>query len=482
MSYILKFENVSFAFHENKPILDSVSFSVKKDSKIALMGQNGSGKTTLFRIITRAISPDNGKMLIDPRVSVGISKQAIEPEDLMLTVQGFLRNSLEKNRWEGEVVFREILDVVHLQVPMNKLVRELSGGQRARLLVAGALVKKPDILLLDEPTNNLDAEGTLRLGSFLQNYKKTCLVISHDADFLSSFVQGTLYLDSRTHVVEYYKGTYLDTVKSLTIRIEKENKKNAQLQKNIRDKQEKANFFAHKGGSMRKVAKKLKKQVEELREEIVDVRKDDTPIKDFVFPNQKDVRGNLICLTSMSVFRNKKVVTRPVDVPLRAGDRLLVSGPNGIGKTSFLNTIFNGGNSVHAKNLKIGYYKQDFSVLKLEETVFEMLFRVMDEHNEPKLRSVAANFQITASFLHKRIYQLSEGQKGLVMLACLVLQEPGVLLLDEPTNHINFRHLPVLANALNEYGGALVLVSHMQDFVNKIHINKIIDLETNKVF
>ncbi len=210
------------------------------------------------------------------------------PEDKELTVQAFFRKYFNDDSvFNIDKQIFEILEVVNLKAPLDKKISAFSGGQQARLLLAAALIQNPDILLLDEPTNNLDSEGIWHLTTFLQNYKKTVLVISHDAEFLNSFTDGVLYLDVHTKKVEQYVGDYHDVVEQIKKNIEKENMANARLAKEAQAKKEQAEKFAHKGGKLRLVAKKMREAADEMEDEIVDVRKEDKTIRDFTIPMQE---------------------------------------------------------------------------------------------------------------------------------------------------------------------------------------------------
>jgi len=158
------------------------------------------------------------------------------------------------------------LEVVNLSIPHDRKVGELSGGQQARVLLAGALIQDPDLLLLDEPTNNLDKAGIEHLTKFILAYQKTCIVISHDADFLNTFTEGVLYLDIFSKKVEQYTGDYFTVVEEIKLRLERERMKNARLEKDISHRKDQANFFAQKGGHLRDVSSKMKKKIEELEQ------------------------------------------------------------------------------------------------------------------------------------------------------------------------------------------------------------------------
>lgn len=479
---IVRFEDVSFEHGPRKHILDNVSFSVRRGTKTTLMGQNGAGKSTIFGLITGAVKPESGEIHIEKGLSIAIARQVIPREEMGLTIREFFGKCFPKKVYDIDPRIDEVLEVVNLkghEKVHDRIISSFSGGQQARLLLASALIQNSDLLLLDEPTNNLDREGIAHLTQFLVDYPKTCMVISHDADFLNAFTQGVLYLDVHTHKVEQYVGNYSNVVEQISARVEKENMKNAQLAKTIIANKEKANYFAHKGGQLRLVAKRMRAKAEEAEEAKVDVRREDKTIKQFIIPCPENLTGEMLRITSYKTIRNHKVVVRKKTISLRKNQHLQLIGPNGIGKSTLLESLASGeaeGARI-TPGVKVGYYRQDFSNLDFESTVHDELMAVMDSQIEENLRRVAAGFLISDELIHAKIGHLSEGQKGLVAFARLVLLRPGLLILDEPTNHINFRHIPVIAEALNKYEGAMVLVSHVPEFVAKIRIDEILDLE-----
>ncbi len=483
---IVRFDNVSFEWGVNKPILNSVSFTVRRGMKFTLMGQNGAGKSTIFGLISSTSKPESGTINVVQGVSIASARQVIPRDQLDLTVREFFEKCFTKKVYDIDPRIDDVLEVVNLKGHIkihDKIMRTFSGGQQARLLLASALIQDPDLLLLDEPTNNLDKAGIAHLTNFLVNYKKTVLVISHDAEFLNAFTHGVLYLDVYTKKIEQYVGNYFNVVKDITARVEKENMKNAQLQKEIQAKKDQANVFAYKGGRLRLVAKRMREKAEELEEEIVEVRKEDRAIRPFTIPSQPDLIGEILNISSFTTMKAGKVVKHKANISLNKNNHLLLQGPNGIGKTTLLERLASGhaeGEKVK-EGIRIGYYRQDFSTLNFDHTVYESLSSAMlaggERLNEEHMRSVAAGFLITGEFIRTRIGDLSEGQKGLVAFARIILIKPGLLILDEPTNHINFRHLPIIAKSLDEYKGAMILVSHVPEFVKQIRIDEVLDLE-----
>jgi ATP-binding cassette subfamily F protein 3 len=482
---IIVFKDVSYEYDQTRPILKEANFVVRRGAKLTLMGQNGAGKSTIFSLITRDRQPDEGDINIEPKTTIAISRQIIPRPELELTVREFFEQLFPEKVYDIDPKIDAVLEVVNLtptekqkETFKDRIVGSFSGGQQARLLLAQALIQNPDVLLLDEPTNNLDVGGIEQLTLFLKEYKKTVLVISHDADFLNAFTHGVLYLNVQRREVEQYNGNYHAVIKDIAAQVEKEQRENARLAKQIQADKDKINYFANKGGKMRLVAKRMRGEIEQAEEDKVDVRKEDKTIRPFTIEPHADIPLEVVSLSAVTVIKNHEPKEIECNVTLKRGQQLQIIGPNGIGKTTLLEKLSTGhANGEHvSEGVKIGYYRQDFSNLEFDKTVYETLMDSMQKKLEEDMRSIAAGFLLMGDVMKTRVGNLSEGQKGLVAFAKLTMENPGLLILDEPTNHINFRHIPVIAKALHDYKGAMILVSHVPEFVAQIHIDEVLDL------
>ncbi len=462
---IIRFNQVSFGYSETKLLLDEASLTVRKNSIVTIIGQNGAGKSTIFKLLLGKLKPTSGKISISDSATVGIAEQMIPEERLDLSVVDFFKTAVTDIQAgiEGEIV--KVLNAVNFNAPMDKKVRHFSGGEKARLLLAYAIFSKPDILLLDEPTNNLDKDGIEHITNFLMNYQKTCIVISHDADFLNSFTEGVLNLDSHTKKVEQFDGNYFDVLEEIAAKLERDQLLNSRLERSIKERFEKVNRLGGKSIAMSHLARRIREDIAEDREELVVMRQEDKTIPDFTIPSQEFV-GYVI------------KIKRPIERELIKGERLLIKGPNGIGKSTLLKAMLTGDAADINPKIRVGYYSQDFSELDFDQTCYDSLYSVAQEKISQKIYATASAFLLNGAMLNNKIGTLSEGQKGLLCYARFVLQQPGLLILDEPTNHINFRHIPVIAKTINNFAGPVILVSHLGEFVDSI--KKISELELKR--
>jgi len=496
---VLSFQDLTFYYHENKPILKEATSNVRRGQKLTLMGPNGAGKSTLFSIITGEQKAIEGNVILGNNIKISLAKQFIPQEKWEKTVREFLEEAFDEKVYDIDKRAEDTFAIINLHPIhktkdiktkkdeamhlLSKKIKELSGGQKGKLLIAQALIANPDILLLDEPTNNLDKEAVKMLTQFMKDYKGTTIVISHDENFLNSFTHGILYINTQNNKLEQYVGNYFKALEEIKRQIEREKRENAQLEKKIQENKDKVNFFAHKGGKMRKLAAKLKDEYEELEDNMGTERKEDRTIRKFDIKINEDERDNMGGIIVEIEAVNILEAGMPKDVnikkiELRKGDKLQILGPNGIGKTTLLERIANKkaiGVKIKEK-INIGYYRQDFTTLDFNNTAYEELTKVFKRLDDHHLRSISAGFLLGGKELAHKVGHLSEGQKGLLMWAYLTLLEPGILIIDEPTNHINFRHIPLIAEALKNYEGVIIIVSHVNDFIRQIGVTNTLDL------
>jgi len=461
---VIRFDHVSFSYSDSNVILEDASFSVHRNSIVTIIGQNGAGKSTIFKLLLGKLQPQNGKINLERGIKIGIAEQMVPGDQLNLTVLDYFKTALPDKIYGIEGDIRKILIDFNLEADITKKIGEFSGGEKARLLIAHALISNPDVLLLDEPTNNLDKLGVEFLTNFLMNYQKTCIVISHDSDFLNCFTDGVLNLDIHTKKVEQFVGNYYDVLGDIAAKLERDRQANARLERSIKERFEKVNKLGGKSVVMNRLARKIRGEIAEDKENYVEMRKEDKTIPDFTIPNQEYV-GEII------------KIKKPIETILVKGSRLMIKGPNGIGKSTLLRSVLTGESAEINPKIRVGYYSQDFSELNFGETAYESLHKMDLGALPQKVYETAARFLLTGDLLQTKIEALSEGQKGLLCYARLVLQKPGLLILDEPTNHINFRHIPVITRAVNEFEGPIIFVSHLPDFSEKIKNVRELDLE-----
>ena len=461
---LIRFDGVSFAYNDAKIILDEADFSVRKNSIITIIGQNGAGKSTIFKLLLGRLKPQSGQINLALGTTIGIAEQMVPADKLELDIVSYFKSALPDKEYGIEGDIKKILDAVNLNIPLTKKVKELSGGQKARLLLAYSLISNPDVLLLDEPTNNLDKVGISHLTNFLINYQKTCIVISHDSNFLNKFTDGVLNLDIHTHKIEQFVGNYFDVIEEIAAKLERDRLLNSRLKKSIKDRFEKVNKLGGKSIAMSRLARRIRGDIEEDREEMVEMRREDRTIPAFNIPCQEYV-GDII------------KINRPIVTELVKGSRLLVKGPNGIGKSTLLKSIMQRDSAEINPKIRVGYYSQDFSELDFNQTAYSSLHEISLTQKPQDIYEAAARFLLPGELLKNKIESLSDGQKGLLCYARFMLQHPGLLILDEPTNHINFRHIPVIADAIDKFEGPVILVSHLPEFVRKIKGIRVLDLD-----
>ena len=504
---ILQVSNINKYFNDNH-ILKDVSFHMNEYDKTALVGINGSGKTTLIRIIMNELDKDGGNISLNKGVSVGylpqnaildsdatIYEEVLKVKEALISDEQALRD-MEKEM--GDVKGRELealMEDYHKleeafdraggyriasdisgtlkglgfsEEEFGKPVNTLSGGQKTRVALSKLLVGTPDMIILDEPTNHLDMNSIIWLENYLLNYKGAVLIVSHDRYFLDRIVDHVVELDCG--VCTSFTGNYSDyAAKKEIIRV---SQLNAYLnqQRDIKHQQEVIEKL--RSFNREKSIKRADSRAHMLEKiELIDKPTENNNSMQIVLSPRIESGKNVLDVTDLTKAYDHRLFS-DISFSLRRGDHVAIIGDNGTGKTTILKIINNivtadSGEIKLGTNVCIGYYDQEHHVLHDDKTIFEEISDDFPTLTNTEIRNMLAAFLFTGDDVFKPIHNLSGGEKGRVSLAKLMLSEANLLILDEPTNHLDITSKEILENALNNYTGTLLYVSHDRYFINR---------------
>lgn len=498
-------------------LFENIQMEIRTNSRTALVGRNGAGKSTLLKIIAGIDAPDAGVIAKNKTVSLGYLAQdtgldsnetvwdeMLEAFEDVITMEKRMRelemiiSELLPNASNYEAVMTEydrlqhdfsqrngygyendIRSVLHgfgfNDAFYKKNISTLSGGQKTRLALARMLLQKPDILVLDEPTNHLDIDTLSWLENYLPSYPGALLIVSHDRYFLDKVVTE-VYEISR-HKMRYYKGNYSNYLALKAEQLTSEWKAYEKQQTEINKLED---FVARNlvRASTTKRAQSRRKTLEKL--DRLDRPQGDEKSANFLFAIEK-VSGNVVLqVENAAIGYDSHILSEPVSLDIRRQEAIALVGPNGIGKSTLLKSIignipFIKGTATLGANVQIGYYDQEQAKLHGAKTVLAELW---DEHPttpEKDIRNVLGSFLFSGNDVDKTIPLLSGGEKARVALAKLSMDKENFLILDEPTNHLDIDNKEVLENALIDYEGTILFVSHDRYFINRI-ATKVIEL------
>lgn len=489
-------------------IFSNISFSVPDNARIGLVGPNGAGKTTLLKIMTGQQEPTSGQFTINKGLKVGYIAQenGLDEDktiwDEMLTV---FNDLIEKNKkitkmqeqiadhpededllkrydqlaydfeQEGGFTYQaEIKSILNgfnfKENTWNKVIGTLSGGEKTRLAFVKLLLQKPPVLLLDEPTNYLDLDTLDWLETFLKNYQGAIITVSHDQYFLDHLANQIFELNFGK--LTTFKGNYSQYVKERELMDSQQEAAYEKQQEKIKKEEE----FIQKNlvrASTTKRAQSRRKVLDKMERIKPPKHKQKVRIN---FTSERP-SGNAKDLT---IGYPDKVMVSDIDFQVNKNDRVAIIGPNGIGKSTLLKTIMKklepkGGSIKYGASLDIGYYDQELQSLDPSKTVLDTIWDRHKTMPEKDVRSILASFLFTAEDIDKTVGQLSGGQKARLTLTVLSLEKDNFLLMDEPTNHLDIEAKEVLEEALDNYDGTLLFVSHDRYFINEL-ANKIISV------
>ena len=503
-------------------ILANIKLEVQTKDRIALVGRNGAGKSTLLKIIAGELSHDGGEIIKPKDVSIGYLAQNTGLEtsltiwDEMLTVFTHLQQMEKKLRrlehemgqeenfsnattyeklladydqlqldykdqggYQYEADIRSILSGLGFPTETHQTtISTLSGGQKTRLALGKLLLTKPDLLILDEPTNHLDIDTLTWLEQYLQGYPGAILIVSHDRYFLDKLVTQVYEIsnkESRRYVGNYSK--YLELKAAL---YEQEMKRYEKQQEEIA----KLEDFVQKNISRASTTKRAQSRRKQLdRMELLTRPLGDSKSASFHFDIEKQSGNDVLQVKDVSIGYDQEPVIEHVSMRLTRGDSVALVGPNGIGKSTLLKSIVNklhtlSGEVSFGSNVSIGYYDQEQANLTSSKRVLNELWDDYPLQPEKEIRTILGNFLFTGDDVLKPVSSLSGGQKARLALAKLMMQKSNLLILDEPTNHLDLNSKEILENALIDYPGTLLFVSHDRYFINRV-TTTVVELSTD---
>ena len=511
---LIQLNNVAKNFVVNE-IFSNVKMEINDKDRVAIVGRNGAGKSTLLKIISGELSFDSGERTVSKNTTIGyLSQEFIVREDLSIYEEMItcfdeiisLEANLEKlsyeltpeniendpglldrfDRLQNEVLthkdyhYKSKIESVLYGLDFtkdvfDKKISTFSGGEKTRLSMAKLLLSEPDLLILDEPTNHLDMENVAWLENYLSSYNGAIVIVSHDRYFLDKVVNVVYNLEFGK--LKKYVGNYSKFLKQYEEDYEKQLKEFTSQQKDIKRLEE----FVQKNiarASTSKMAKSRQKVLDKM--ELIDNPKKDDKAANIEFNIKEQSGRDVLMIDNLKVGYDGKQVGNAYNFSVYKGDRIAIVGRNGIGKSTLIKTIAKkqnaiGGSVHYGSKVSLGYYDQKQAEFESSKTILNELWDEYPLMKEAEVRTVLGRFLFRGDSVLKIVRDLSGGEKARLQLAKLMLEKNNLLVLDEPTNHLDITSKQVLEDALENYEGTIVFVSHDRYFINKI-ANKVLDI------
>jgi len=463
---MITINDLSLSF-SGQQLLDDVTININYKDKIGLVGRNGSGKTTLFSMLTKELEPDEGKISIPKGYSIGIVKQHLIFTENTVLGEGCLglRPDDEYSEWKVEKL---LLGIGFSEEDLYKDPKEFSGGYQIRLNLVKCLAYEPNMLLLDEPTNYLDIVSVRWLQDFLKSWPGELILISHDRHFMDTITNHTIAIHRQGMVK--LKGSTLDVYN----KIEEEEEIHEKTRVNQAKKEKKTQQFIDTFRSKANMAKLVQSRVKALAREDKIEKLSDVQSLAFSF-NEAPFQAKTYLKAKQLQFKypaQEKNIIHNFSLEIGVKDRICIIGKNGVGKSTLLKLLaqnmapLSGDITTHGAT-KCGFFGQtNISVLSDDNTIEEELQRANDFGDREKVRKICGTMMFSGDLAKKKISVLSGGEKSRVLLGRILLEPSNVLLLDEPTHHLDMDSCDVLVQAIDQFSGASIIVTHNETFLH----------------
>lgn len=522
----MKIEKLYMSFG-TQVIFDNVSFQINNNDKVGIIGVNGAGKSTLFNILLGNLTPDSGNITLDTKINLGYLPQVIMEDassedetvfdyllegrpikklkeeltnlyDIIANTQNEYKlkkyykkinriNELLEyyDEYNAESILLKIISGMQIDDNLLDLkLKNISGGQKSKVAFAKLLYSNPEIMLLDEPTNHLDLDTKDYIINYLKNYHGIILVISHDVEFLNAVTKKTLYVDKMKHNIEIYNGNY---EKYMKIKSERDLAKQRLYEKQAKEEEKLKGIIAkYIRGNEKKanIAKDRIKKLEKLETQKIELEKKNKYTKFNMKINRPSYSIPIKCNNLTFGYDEENLLYENLNFDLTRGEKLLVVGENGIGKTTLLRLIMGyltpiEGSIEITDKTDIAYYAQEHEILDNNKTILENFanFGLADY----EIRRMLGSFLFSGDDIFKKVEVLSPGERSRVALAKISLTGANTLLLDEPTNHLDPMTQLIISETFKNYEGTMLVVSHNLDFVDNLNINRMLLLPSGRI-
>lgn len=513
--------------YPTKEIFNNVSFKIEKGEKVGLIGNNGSGKTTLFNVITGKDNKDSGEIYIPNEINVGYLKQQLNldshktiyeyclavfddliklEKDILDLTKKMSDSSLSKSEldeimksyaqkheefekrngysYKSEIT-GTLVGMGFSQDDFDKEISVLSGGQKARVELCCLLLEKPDLILLDEPTNHLDIKAINFLENFVKNFNGSVLIISHDRYFLDATIDKVFLMENRS--LKTYKGNYTEFMTQRKKDLEVQRHMYKSQQREIERQEEIIERLKNQGGSLRKRGISQSRSRQKLLDKMEKVEKpfEDLDSMNLKFTPRIQSGEDILQVKNLKKSFDSKEIFKNISFDHYRKDRTAIIGENGVGKTTLFKIILGDlkpdeGSVRIGSSVNVGYFDQEQKSLNTENTIIDEIWESYPMMTNYEVRSYLAKFMFYEDDVYREISELSGGERSRISLLKLMLSDANFILMDEPTNHLDIDSKEILEDAILDYEGSVLIISHDRYFLNKIAV-KILDMKPDGI-